>query len=548
MPASTHAGHISKEGTNRLAALLRGNPKSTNWNAIETILLTYHPNLTDPAAPNLDGLLRQALHRACFDRSGRSSLQSILEKLILSLPERVQYASTAVRCKNMAALQAIIYGDPSVLSYCSNGAGDATKTMGSSRGITLLHLVCERHGWNEEIRFILQECLKHNRDSGDGSSHNSDHKGLFHATEDAEMPLTLSLQAGSDLGDILDHVQEAHPDHLKENLDRVSQIIAEYGFDGELLRELIRSHAELLLEGAHPRDGSTPLHFACYYQNEDMLRFLLLAYFDHSQSCGEESTDTYNRLLRVQQRLLSLNNDGLSSLGHLLLSVGDPDAETSWSCVEVCVEFFSERYHESRYVEEERRGARPPRRFRLAILQLFLSHAWDQLLASKNCTKILDHIVHRLEIDACGVDDDTGSTVLSIAIKKMAASLAANATTNSRVISMQILNVLMELTAVTSNPGGGCPAATRDKSGRLPLHLACAHSLTWYSGLERIVTAHMPAVASVDPISGLPPFAHCAVGANSDLESIYGLLRLHPGSIDSLLSCALPNHYRCKGA
>jgi hypothetical protein len=78
--------------------------------------------------------------------------------------------------------------------------------------------------------------------------------------------------------------------------------------------------------------------------------------------------------------------------------------------------------------------------------------------------------------------------------------------------------------------------------------LACAHSLTWYSGLERIVTAHMPAVASVDPISGLPPFAHCAVGANSDLESIYGLLRLHPGSIDSLLSCELPNHYRCKGA
>jgi hypothetical protein len=45
----------------------------------------------------------------------------------------------------------------------------------------------------------------------------------------------------------------------------------------------------------------------------------------------------------------------------------------------------------------------------------------------------------------------------------------------------------------------------------------------------------MPALESVDPITGLPPFAHCAVGANSDLESIYELLKLHPGSMDSVL-------------
>ena len=93
----------------------------------------------------------------------------------------------------------------------------------------------------------------------------------------------------------------------------------------------------------------------------------------------------------------------------------------------------------------------------------------------------------------------------------------------------------MDPADVASNPADSCPAITRDGSGRLPLHSACEHSLPWTNGLSCIVNANMPALESIDPITCLPPFAHCAIGAKSDLESIYELLRLHPGGMDSVL-------------
>eukprot|EP00536_Pseudo-nitzschia_multiseries_P010927 jgi/Psemu1/204512/e_gw1.351.9.1 len=319
------AGQITRANSKRLSALLlQSNPKKTNWNAIRAVLHTYHPNKKD--APNLDGLLHQALSRSFLDPSGISvgTLELLLQKTRkLSLPERLRYASTAVRCRNRKALRALIDDDVSVLFYCTNnsdeGEGEGedenttTTKISTSGGSTLLHMVCEEHGWNDEIAFVLDEILKHN-DVGSGNHH----RGLFQETVGSEIPLKLALQTGSDLEEILDHVRSEHPDYMERNLDRLSQIVAEYCYEMTLLSDLIDVYGVRLLDSFHPNDGSSPLAFACYYQNEDMIRLLLEEYCKmmNRAKCGERSQSHNKRKsrLRVRKRLLSPNNEGMSPL------------------------------------------------------------------------------------------------------------------------------------------------------------------------------------------------------------------------------------------
>ena len=93
--------------------------KKIKWNSVRSILRTYQPN--KKGAPDLDGLLRQTLERACLAPSGKSTIELILQKLRnLSLLDRVQFAGLAVRCANMEALEVIIYDDPSVLILLSS--------------------------------------------------------------------------------------------------------------------------------------------------------------------------------------------------------------------------------------------------------------------------------------------------------------------------------------------------------------------------------------------------------------------------------------------
>jgi len=541
MPVSANKGQITKADVKEFATILRTNPKMMNWKAIGRILLTYQPNKR--AAPNLDGLLRQALHRACLNQPDRRLLTLILQKLKnLSLPERVQFASTAVQCRNIVALQAIIYDDSSVLYYSSHSDDDYDyddesddRNNGSCRGVTLLHLACERYGWSNEIKFILKEILEHNENGGDNCSKNYHHKGLFHEREDSEMPLTLALHAGSDLPEIIYFLRSEHPVYLRKNLQHVSKIIAEYWHDMELLSDLIRWYGGEVLNTFHPGDGSSPLSHACYYQNQSMILCLLNEYLDYYQ-CHEFAYDGKTCLHHVQKRLLSQNEKSMSPLGNLLLCTGDPDSENVWRCIDCCIEFFANFYED--HSEDERRILFRTKQPQFPILHLFLVHSWDQLLTKKNCMEILERIVKRLEIDVCCVDKAAGNTLLSIVIEKMATQNTVNDRKKTRELALQILEYFLHPPAVGSHTVDMCPAATRDRVGRLPLHSACDQTLQWKMGLESIVNAHMSALESFDPISGLPPFAHYAIGKTSELDSIYTLLRLHPACLDSMLSRA----------
>ena len=65
---------------------------------------------------------------------------------------------------------------------------------------------------------------------------------------------------------------------------------------------------------------------------------------------------------------------------------------------------------------------------------------------------------------------------------------------------------------------------TRGPDRRLPLCTTAATSLKW-KDTQQIFDANMPAIYEVDEVTALPLFMLAAVGENSDIESIFNLLK-----------------------
>jgi ankyrin repeat protein len=85
------------------------------------------------------------------------------------------------------------------------------------------------------------------------------------------------------------------------------EIIAEYCNDMTMLQDLIDNYATVL--DVDHRNGFTPLHWACFYQNQDTIRTLL-----------EEYRRREGRKLLLD-RLLIFNNECMSPLGYLVLKI-----------------------------------------------------------------------------------------------------------------------------------------------------------------------------------------------------------------------------------
>merc|ERR1740124_767220 len=69
-----------------------------------------------------------------------------------------------------------------------------------------------------------------------------------------------------------------------------------------------------------------------------------------------------------------------------------------------------------------------------------------------------------------------------------------------------------------------------ETSGRLPLFTAAARSLTWIY-VRQILAVNMPVVYDVDGLTGLPVFMLAAVGPQSNIESVYHLLKEYPSAL-----------------
>jgi len=73
-------------------------------------------------------------------------------------------------------------------------------------------------------------------------------------------------------------------------------------------------------------------------------------------------------------------------------------------------------------------------------------------------------------------------------------------------------------------------AQTRGDDDHLPIFTAARNSLKWYY-MEQIFATNMPVINEIDVQSGLPLFALAAVGLESDIESVYNLLKEFPGVV-----------------
>lgn len=493
-------GQKSKAEAKRLSALL--NEKSIKWKEIKAILQT--PNSSSSSA-GFDSLRRQALRRACLDPSPsmcKQTFKLLLQKTNVDHGQRVRYALLAVRCQNLNALTTLIYDDVSILYYDRNGVDSFSCSNGNSDGngyinanSTLLHLVCEKHGWNAEVQFILKETLE-NRDPDNA------HDGMFECQpipQYVEMPVTLSLQAGSDLEEIISHLREEYPMYFANHIHCLSKIVAEYCCDLSLYHTLLRDYPQLLLlqststltRTRKEEDmGRTPLHYACFYQNREMIQMLLQEY----------KTREGRKVLNG--RMLLVNDDFMSPLGYLLLNVDARDSQNVWSCIRVCTDFFED----------------------LHVFHLMVEHMFDQLVSTftSHCMRIVQQIVNRLDIDLCGLDQD-GKSVLGILMVKMAQCKDKK----KQAMSKKILQFVL------SSPGSGRgrnPAEVPDGNGRLPIHWACETGLSWELGLESIVRSNIFALEECDPLSqGVLPFALVASNARVDLNSVYHMLRYNPG-------------------
>jgi hypothetical protein len=315
---------------------------------------------------------------------------------------------------------------------------------------------------------------------------------MFQVNTNMETPMKLSLQAGCDLEEVVNHLKDEYLTHFESKLGLMSEVIAEYCHDMTLLQELILQFPKLL--EANADNGSAPLHFACFYQNQDMIRTLL-----------DEYRRKEGRKMLFNNRLLQLNNESMSPLGYLVLNVGDRDDGNAWSCINICIDFFEV----------------------VPILHLVLDRMWDQVTKKSNCMRIIKQIVDRLQVDLCAMDED-GRTVLSILVIKMASCQG----TKRQVLSKEILEYVLSSTSTSSRRDSINPATIREgQQYRLPLHLACEHALAWGRGLHSIVKANVLAMDEHDPVTNLPPFALAAANAKCDLGSIYMLLRYNPSAI-----------------
>ena len=431
--------------------------KPIKWEKVK-FLLTLNPTST------LESLRRQALKKACLDiHVPLSVLEVLLKQTHVDLEQRMKLLLSAVRCENSCWVKTVIYNNVSVL-YTEAVRG---------RRHTLLHLVCEKHGWNEQVRFILKETLE-NRDS-ESSSHN----GMFELNHKMQSPLDLALEAGCDLQDVILHLQEEFPLYFEQNIGFLPEIIAKHCNTMILFEDLIHSHPTIVK--ASP-ENVTPLHHACYYQNAHMIQTMLTYYSNQ----GERRKKLIKRLM-VPNRTVKE-----TPFGYLVPALGRMDSSNAFECIRTIMSCI-DNFH---------------------LLHLIIEKHWYDLANDGTCLNTLTRIASNLEGICFSAVDDHGKTVMSLLISKMRLTPSKQA--------IDVLNyMLMEQNGATS----------RDGKGRLPLHVSCERGILWSDGVKEIVDANISALEEVDNKIGLLPFALSATSRLCDLNTVYQLFRYNPGMI-----------------
>jgi hypothetical protein len=432
--------------------------KTIEWEKVKS-LLTLNPTWT------IESIRRQALKKACLDTSvSQSVLELLLKQTPIDLEQRMKLLLSAVRCQNLCWIRAVIYNNVSVLYT------EAVK----GRRHTLLHLVCEKHGWDDQVKFILKETLE-NRDSKGHC-----HEGMFELNSKRQSPLDLALEAGCDLQSVILHLQEEFPMYFEQNIRFLPEIIAKHCNAMTLLEDLIQSHPTIVKAS---QENVTPLHHACYYQNHHMI-YTLLHYYSNR---GERRKKLIKRLM-VPNRIAKE-----TPFGYLVPALGRMDSSNAFDCIRIIMQCI-DKFHVLHLIVEK--------------------HCyWDVLAKDGTCLSTLERSASNLDVCFAAVDDH-GKTVMSLLLAKIGLSPSKQA--------LDVLNYIL-----FEQDG----AIYRDGKGRLPLHMACERGMRWSGGVKQVVDANIFALEEVDNKIGLLPFALAATSRACDLNTVYQLLRYNPGII-----------------
>jgi len=336
--------------------------------------------------------------------------------------------------------------------------------------------------------------------------------GLFNLNIKDQCPLWLSLEGGADIVVILNHMRRRHFFYLKNHADLLSKIVAEYCTDVAALEDLVQDYPTFF-------DGNTeaPLHYACYYQNPNMIRFLLQHYLRRDS----KRKKLLKRLMTNPNTVQKKSSNGTTNkapLTYLVQGVGRSDPANSMECIGVCQNML---------------GSIP-------VLHYALEEAlWpiddpSPSLTTSQCLQAVRRIIDHWQIALQSLDDKK-RTILSLLIMKQPMSIGD-------AIVEETLRVIIEHILMR------CPklAFVRDKRRRLPLHLACEAGWVWINKkaeddnkapvtpsindrnheevLGQIVQANPLALEEIDPKVKLYPFAIA-----TDTTTIYNLLRYQPG-------------------
>jgi len=482
-----------KDRNEQLSILLQS--KAMDWRALRAILCLGEnfPTASTTATTLSDSLCRQALSKACLDPTVcPHALSTLLYKTNRGMCtlDKVKLILKSVRCNNTTACRA--------LSEMEDGR---MLTWRDARGNTILHLACAEYGWNPAIAFLFGATM-HNFPDSRG------HHGLFNSNGKGQCPLWLSLEAGSDIKEILNHLKQTHPLYVRSNIIQLTQVTAEYCEDMTGLQQLVQDDPTLLDGG---NGGLLPLHFAAFYQNCNMMRFLLL----HYQQRGCKRRKLLKRLMTGTTRRGNSDDDApieaKAPLACLVLGVGRSDPGNSIECIQACHNILG-NFPLLHYAIDE-------------VLWPDGGNSVSPSFNTRQCLQTVTRIVDHWQVDLLSLDDEKRRvTSLLIAKQPLASRYSGQVEKSIRAV----LGFVM-----ARSPRA---AAARDRRKRLPLHLACEAGWEWNEDIEtgydneqllaQLVRANPSALEEIDPKLKVFP---CALA--TDLTTIYNLLRFQPGIV-----------------
>ena len=470
----------------RLTALLNEQPR-VDWNQVGALLAEGEARRTMKV--NTKSILERVVTKACRDPMvPRPIWRKILQQALRGgnttannscVEPQIQWILTAVRCQNLTAVQALTEPEcnPHVVELLLYWKAAFRYHN------TLLHLVCEKCGWNDEIAHIVQATLLLLQQQQNAEQ--QDHSVLFATNTRGQTPLRLALQAGGNLDQIIRHLQTHHTDFLERYIYiHIPPLVAEYCPEMTLWNDLNQAYPSLLYpeKMGTNKPCSVALVEACLYQNQAMIRSLLQTYSSKKE-----------RQRKLTSRLTTVRDDRKSPLGYLLNSLGNMDAGNALDCVRICLAFVPN----------------------LPLLHYCVETLGDSLMEQKTLQKAICCIVERLIVDLRTLHH--GKPVLIVLL----CQLASKPNDEKEQEGLRALEYILS----------HCPETTmqKDSCKRLALHVACEYGMQWDKGIQLLVQTKVCTLQEVDPKSKLLPFCLAATAPTTSLNTIYELVRRDPG-------------------